>query len=39
VFDALSYYLDHQPEVNAAIERNQVLDQLVHSSIKDALGI
>jgi uncharacterized protein (DUF433 family) len=38
VFDALSYYLDHQSEVNAAIERNQVPDQLIHPSIRDALG-
>ena len=31
VFDALSFYLDHQSEINEYIERNQVPDNLVHS--------
>lgn len=35
VFDALSYYSDHQSEINAAIERNRIpeelVDPLVHS--------
>ncbi|MEB3179338.1 MAG: DUF433 domain-containing protein [Nostocaceae cyanobacterium] len=28
VFDALSYYLDHQAEINEYIERNRILDEL-----------
>jgi uncharacterized protein (DUF433 family) len=36
VFDALSFYLDHQTEINEYIERNQVPDNLVHPVIKDA---
>ena len=39
VFDALSFYLDHQPEINEYIERNQVPDELVHPSVKATLGI
>jgi uncharacterized protein (DUF433 family) len=38
VFDALSFYLDHQTEINEHIERNQVPDELVHPSVKTALG-
>jgi len=38
VFDALSFYLDHQEEINDYIERNQVPNELVHSSIKAVLG-
>jgi len=38
VFDALSFYLDHQTEINEYIERNQVPDELVHPSVKAALG-
>jgi uncharacterized protein (DUF433 family) len=38
VFDALSFYLDHQAEINKYIERNQVPDELVHPSVKAALG-
>lgn len=34
VFDALSFYLDHQLEINEYIERNQVPDELVHPSVK-----
>lgn len=30
VFDALSYYADHQAEIDAYIERNQVPDELRH---------
>jgi uncharacterized protein (DUF433 family) len=37
VFDALSFYLDHQTEINEYIERNQVPDDLVHPSVKAAL--
>jgi uncharacterized protein (DUF433 family) len=29
VFDALSYYSDHQSEINAYIERNQIPDKLL----------
>jgi uncharacterized protein (DUF433 family) len=39
VFDALSFYLDHQAEINDYIEQNQVPDELVHPSVKAALGI
>ena len=38
VFDALSFYLDHQPEINDYIERNQVPHELVHPSVRAALG-
>ncbi len=38
VFDALSFYQDEQAEINNYIERNQVPDELVHSSVKSALG-
>lgn len=37
-FDALSFYLDHQAEIDEYIERNQVPDRLVHPSVKAALG-
>ena len=30
VFDALSYYADHQAEIQAYINRNQVPDDLTH---------
>ncbi len=36
VFDALSYYSDHQPEINAYIERNRIPDELIHSLVKDS---
>ena len=29
VFDALSYYSDHQAEINAYIERNRIPEQLL----------
>jgi len=38
VFDALSFYLDHQAEINELIERNQVPDALVHPSVRAILG-
>ncbi len=38
VFDALSFYLDNQAEVNEYIERNQVPNELVHSSVQAALS-
>ncbi len=34
VFDALSYYSDHQDEINQYIELNRVPDHLVHPSVK-----
>ncbi|EKQ68322.1 hypothetical protein OsccyDRAFT_2849 [Leptolyngbyaceae cyanobacterium JSC-12] len=37
VFDALSFYLDHQAEINESIERNRVPDELVHPSVRSAL--
>lgn len=39
VFDALSFYLDHQVEINESIERNQVPNELVHPSVKATLGM
>ncbi|MDF5721018.1 MAG: DUF433 domain-containing protein [Rhizonema sp. PD37] len=38
VFDALSFYLDHQAEINEYIERNRIPDELIHPSVKAALG-
>lgn len=32
VFDALSFYLDHQTEINEYIEHNQVPDELAPSN-------
>lgn len=39
VFDALSFYLDHQSEINTYIERNQVPNELVHPAVKATLGV
>jgi uncharacterized protein (DUF433 family) len=39
IFDALSFYLDHQKEINEYIERNQVPDELVHPAVKAAMGV
>jgi uncharacterized protein (DUF433 family) len=38
VFDALSFYLDNQAEINNYIEQNQVPDELVHPSVRRTLG-
>ncbi len=38
VFDALSFYLDHQTEINEYIERNQVPDDLVHPVVQASLN-
>lgn len=38
VFDALSFYLDHQAEINRYIELNRVPNQLVHPSVRAALN-
>lgn len=35
VFDALSFYLDHQAEINEYFEKNQVPDDLIHPSVED----
>lgn len=34
VFDALSYYSEHQKEVDALTEKNRVPEKLIHSSVK-----
>ena len=34
IFDALSYYSDHQAEINQYIERNRVPDHLVHPIVR-----
>jgi uncharacterized protein (DUF433 family) len=34
VFDALSYYQDHQPEINALIEQNRIDPSLFHESVR-----
>lgn len=35
VFDALSYYSDHQNEINTYIERNRVPDELIDPLVKN----
>ncbi|MBN3891732.1 MAG: DUF433 domain-containing protein [Nostoc sp. JL31] len=35
VFDALSYYSDHQDEINAYIERNRIPDELIDPLVRD----
>lgn len=39
VFDALSFYMDNQDEINEYIERNHVPNELVHPSVRAALNI
>ncbi|MDJ0689464.1 MAG: hypothetical protein QNJ41_13225 [Xenococcaceae cyanobacterium MO_188.B32] len=34
VFDALSFYLDHQTEINEYIDHNQIPDDVVHPAVK-----
>lgn len=34
VFEALSYYSDHQEEINEYIERNQIPSAKIHPSLK-----
>jgi hypothetical protein len=36
VFDALSYYSDHQAEITAAIERNRIPDELIDPLLRNA---
>lgn len=35
VFDALSYYSDHQPEIDIYIERNQIPERLLHPKLRE----
>ncbi|MEB3282900.1 MAG: DUF433 domain-containing protein [Lyngbya sp.] len=35
VFDALSYYCDHQAEINRYIEQNRILDEQIDPLIKN----
>src|SRR5438093_10047601 len=35
VFDALSYYSDHQDEINAYIEKNRVPEALIDPLVRD----
>ena len=35
VFDALSYYSDHQDEINAHIECNRIPEELIDPLVKD----
>ena len=37
IFDALSFYLDNQTEINGYIERNRVPDELIHPSVRQVL--
>lgn len=34
VFDALSYYLDHQEEINDFIDRNRIPDELIDPRVR-----
>ncbi len=36
VFDVLSYYSDHQDEINAYIERNRIPEDLIDPLVKKA---
>ncbi|GAC1520550.1 MAG: hypothetical protein NVS2B7_40980 [Herpetosiphon sp.] len=35
VFDALSYYSDHQPEIHGHIERNRIPNELIDPLVRD----
>jgi hypothetical protein len=35
VFDALSYYSDHQDEINTYIESNRIPDNLIDPLVRD----
>ena len=37
VFDALSFYLDNQAEINGYIEQNHIPDDLIHPAVRKAL--
>jgi len=34
VFDALSYYADHQAEIQAFLDRNQIPEHLIHPAAR-----
>jgi uncharacterized protein (DUF433 family) len=36
VFDALSYYSDHQVEINGYIEHNRIPDEMIDPLVRDA---
>ena len=38
IFDALSFYLDHQTDIDKHITNNQVPDELVHPAVKAVLN-
>lgn len=38
VFDALSFYLDHQEKIDNYIDRNRVSDDLIHPAVKAVLN-
>ncbi|HLE61669.1 MAG TPA: DUF433 domain-containing protein [Pyrinomonadaceae bacterium] len=35
VFDALSYYSDHQTDINSYIERNRIPDELIDPLVRE----
>lgn len=35
VFEALSYYSDHQDEINALIEKHHIPKELIHPLVRD----
>lgn len=37
VFDALSFYLDNQAEINEYIEQNHIPNELIHPAVRKAL--
>ncbi|MEC4985644.1 MAG: DUF433 domain-containing protein [Oscillatoria sp. PMC 1068.18] len=37
VFDALSFYLDNQAEINSYIEQNHIPDNLIHPAVRKVL--
>ncbi len=37
IFDALSFYLDNQQEINTYIERNRIPEDLIHPAVKAAM--
>ena len=37
VFDALSYYSDHQEEINGHIERNRIPDAMIDPLVRDCV--
>lgn len=36
-FDALSFYLDNQEEINTYIERKRIPEELIHPAVKAAM--